>query len=237
MYPHPAYLPSPAMTLRHHATPFRPHGFTLIELLAVITIIGILAAIIIPVAGKARATADKAQCISALRSWGIALQSYADDNRDWLPPDPANGTLRILTKATTTEKRHLVWYLAPWLGLPPELVGTPGGRIPDNVICRAWLRQTPDRNSAIWALNEKYSPQGKSNPNQDSTAWNPWGDTGTPRRRLSEILSGNAPSTQWLIKDIDGAISGINPADTATLPPSPVHGKRRNQLYWDWHVK
>jgi prepilin-type processing-associated H-X9-DG protein len=56
-----------------------------VELLVVIAIIGILAAIIIPVAGQVRATAKSAQCISNLRQIGIAFQMYATNNKGYFP--------------------------------------------------------------------------------------------------------------------------------------------------------
>jgi prepilin-type N-terminal cleavage/methylation domain-containing protein len=68
-------------------------GFTLIELLTVIAIIGILAAILIPVVGAVRESAKKAKCISNLRQIGLAAYAYAGDNNDRLPPSrPSNIT-------------------------------------------------------------------------------------------------------------------------------------------------
>ena len=55
-------------------------GFTLIELLTVIAIIGILAAILIPVVGAVRSTARNAQCISNLRQIGTATVLFLNDN-------------------------------------------------------------------------------------------------------------------------------------------------------------
>ncbi len=57
-------------------------GFTLIELLTVIAIIGILATILIPVAGRVRESARSAQCVSNLRQWHQAWSLYAVDNDD-----------------------------------------------------------------------------------------------------------------------------------------------------------
>ncbi|MDR1283221.1 MAG: prepilin-type N-terminal cleavage/methylation domain-containing protein [Opitutaceae bacterium] len=68
------------------STSRRPiQAFTLIELLTVIAIIGILAAIIIPVVGKVRKTALKAQSMSNVRSCAQAALLYASDNKDILP--------------------------------------------------------------------------------------------------------------------------------------------------------
>ena len=61
-------------------------GFTLIELLTVIAIIGILAAIIVPVVSSVREKARASQCVSNLRQMASALQLYANENKNALPP-------------------------------------------------------------------------------------------------------------------------------------------------------
>lgn len=71
-------------------------AFTLIELLTVIAIIGILAAILIPVVGAVRDRAKMAACQSNLRQVGLAVHMYAADNAEYAPGvarDPLTGTL------------------------------------------------------------------------------------------------------------------------------------------------
>jgi len=65
-------------------------GFTLIELLTVIAIIGILAAILIPVVGQARDQARSAACRSNLRQIGAGVHLYALDNEGLAPPNNAS---------------------------------------------------------------------------------------------------------------------------------------------------
>jgi prepilin-type N-terminal cleavage/methylation domain-containing protein/prepilin-type processing-associated H-X9-DG protein len=67
-------------------------GFTLIELLVVIAIIAILAALLLPALGKAKAMALSIQCNSNLRQLQFAWLHYAHDNQDQLVPNWFNGT-------------------------------------------------------------------------------------------------------------------------------------------------
>src|SRR4051795_13408576 len=60
-------------------------AFTLVELLVVIGVIALLVALLLPVLGRARESANQVKCLSNVRQIAAALVSYANDNRGWMP--------------------------------------------------------------------------------------------------------------------------------------------------------
>ncbi len=91
---------------RRHG-PVRGLPFTLIELLVIIGVIGILAAMLLPALGRARAKGRSADCLHHLRQIQIAAQLYMEEN------DGA------YARGHVYDRGHLeFWleYIAPYLG-------------------------------------------------------------------------------------------------------------------------
>ncbi|MGP8201726.1 MAG: type II secretion system protein [Limisphaerales bacterium] len=63
-------------------------GFTLVELLVVMAIIAILAALLLPALGSAKANSKRIACISNLRQIGLAVRNYSTDYGGLIPYGP-----------------------------------------------------------------------------------------------------------------------------------------------------
>ena len=91
--------------------PTRRLAVTLGEVLVVIGIVVLMLAMLIPSLSAARERSHRLRCSNNLRQWGIALQCYRNDHRDYIPTE---GTYLRLEKPHT-------WFnvLPPYLGAPP----------------------------------------------------------------------------------------------------------------------
>src|SRR5512137_2547670 len=78
---------------RNRKTPDRQRrpGWTMVELLAVVGVVGILLAILLPAVLAARELARRTECRNNLRQLGVALQTF-ENVREAFPPGAVTGS-------------------------------------------------------------------------------------------------------------------------------------------------
>jgi prepilin-type N-terminal cleavage/methylation domain-containing protein/prepilin-type processing-associated H-X9-DG protein len=202
-------------------------AFTLVELLVVIAIIGILAALLLPVLGKAKQRAWTTSCNSNLHQIGLGLGIFADENNEFYPESGS----AIYWGATDPETGKAGWMeqIFPYVG------NTNAYDCPGNVQLPA-AEQGPfnyfNGDRAVYVTVTNFAPVKRTAITLPA-AYVLSGDTGG----LPDATGGDAFEALDADKDdyTQNCVGG--PANGMPFQLWQIHSRGQNLLFADGHSK
>lgn len=213
--PNPSYpegMPVPPRAKRH--------AFTLTELLVVIAIIGILAAILIPVVGKARETARNTTCTANLRHAHTWLTLYAQEHKGRFPA-PSGPNLD--TPSNTTA---MSWWSVLQLYYQPRYVTPAIGET--NPALNPWYCPAAE-NTYPSGVRRVYPINADFGTNKASDYFRP-AQNSMPAQSLliADGTSNAGGSDSWAYFRASGTTPGV--------VLDPRHGGKINGIFLDGHI-
>ena len=228
---------------------------TLLETLTVVACILVLAGLTLPALARGRTSGRATQCLSGTRQVGVAVTLYAEENDDWLPPNPDSGEqadgcqwaagyagvdqLNEFNMEAIRNKQSSV--IAPYLANSPTALMCPedyrrdGSRGAAKVAARG-----KSMNQAIGSrplASPKSAVAGSWLPGE----WKPDQSEFRVFGKAGELTAGD-PANRWVI--MDEAVFNLNDAAFAVMMkkgrwldfPGRRHAQAASMSFADGHV-
>lgn len=198
-------------------------GFTLIELLVVVALVAVLAALAIPAIAGARERSRAVTCSSHMRSLGMAILLYAQDNQGRFP--------RSSHSAAANREPGWAASIAPYLGAPPGEADA--AWVNREFRCPANTNDAPNTHS--YAMNVFFElRRGDSYLGRPAT-WRCV--THVPRPARTILLAETAAASGGMAPDHFMAHQWSSPAAPRRAVAHDRHNGRANYLFVDGHVE
>jgi prepilin-type processing-associated H-X9-DG protein len=215
-------------------------AFTLLEIFVVLGIIVMLLALVIPFITRLKEGGQAGDCVRNMQIIGKAIVAYGGEHEGRLPGPLTVDQYPTETAGNPPRDGQLLKSIARYLEQPATAPG--GHRTAETIFTfPAWERASERTADAPVFLinNEVMKPLGQP----------VWGTDGKPPLKIDQLkewirpLAGKDQPADlgrvWALTEADqelAKILKINAPWVPRMPPSTVHYKHRNALYFDWHV-